>query len=81
MNLDVSSHLHGHTVVKDHATFAAHLPRFAARFRANGSHHGVAADALRAPSRVALGLFVVLVIVVRLARPARGSTLTVSAPS
>lgn len=45
MNLDVSSHLHGHTVVKDHATFAAHLPRFAARFRANGSHPALAADA------------------------------------
>jgi hypothetical protein len=30
MNLGVSSHLHGHTVVKDHATFAAQPPHFRA---------------------------------------------------
>ena len=62
MNLGVSSHLHGHTVVKDHATFAAHPPRRAARFRANGSHQARPADAehARLLGQV-LGVVVVLV--------------------
>lgn len=43
----VSSHLHGHKVIKDQATFVAHPPLpTRQRFRANGSHQLNEADHL-----------------------------------
>ena len=49
------------------ATFAAHLPRFAARFRANGSHHRRPADCLHVPRTVVLGWCVIVCGLARLA--------------
>jgi hypothetical protein len=62
MNLGVSSHLHGHTVVKDQRPLPL-IPRASRRgFERTGRTQRFAADAAsRRGTRIAPGLFIVLV--------------------